>query len=199
MAMSVPALWMARNYVSVGDITASGDKITALGWTLKPWASRWQHPLFSWEGTGYFLKELMKTYWRGEFLWHGKPLAATFFDWFVVLASYSLILTFVAYFLIQRRSKKDVQWWCDFVAVSLVGSAFLFLAFLSLQFDFGSCFYPSRAHPYFVSGRIISGTMLPFALSLLPVLEGSPRALRNGLPQASRWRALWYSSACQTS
>lgn len=164
LAMSLPALWMARNYVSVGDITASRDKIAALGWTLKPWASRWHHPLFSWEGTGYFLKELMKTYWRGEFLWHGKPLAATFFDWFLLVTSYSLIVAFVVYFLIRRRSTKDVQWWCDFVAVSLVGSAFLFLALLSLQFDFGSCFYPSRAHPYFVSGRIISGTMLPFVI-----------------------------------
>ena len=164
LAMSLPALWMARNYVSVGDITGSRDKIAALGWTLKPWASRWAHPLFSPEGTGYFLKELMKTYWRGEFLWHGKPMATPFLDWFLVLASYSLMVAFVVYFLIQRRSTKDVQWWCDFVAVSLVGSAFLFLALLSLRFDFGTCFYPSRAHPYFVSGRIISGTMLPFVI-----------------------------------
>jgi hypothetical protein len=164
LAMSLPALWMARNYVFVGDITGSRDKIAALGWTLKPWASRWDHPLFSWQGTGYFLKELMKTYWRGEFLWHGKPLAATFLDWVLVLTSYSLMVAFVVYFLIQRRSTKDVQWWCDFVAVSLVGAAFLFLALLSLQFDFGTCFYPSRAHPYFVSGRIISGTVLPFLI-----------------------------------
>jgi hypothetical protein len=162
LAMSLPALWMARNYVWIGDITASRDKITALGWTLKPWASRWHHPLFSWDGAGYFLRELMKTYWRGEFLWHGKPLAAGFLDWFLVLASYSLMVAFVVYFLLQRRSTKDVQWWCDFIALSLVGSAFLFLALLSLQFDFGTCFYPSRAFPYFVSGRIISGTMLPF-------------------------------------
>lgn len=162
LAMSLPALWMARNYVSVGDITASPDKIAALGWTLKPWSSLWQHPLFSWGGAGYFLRELMKTYWRGEFLWHGQPLAAGFLDWFLVVTTYSLIVAFVAHFLIRRRSTKDVQWWCDFVAFSLVGAAFLFLAVLSLRFDFGSCFYPSRARPYFVSGRIISGTVLPF-------------------------------------
>lgn len=161
-AITLPALWMARNYFSVGDITASRDKIAALGWTLKPWAARWHHPLFSGEGTAYFLRELMKTYWRGEFLWHGKPLASSFLDWCSVLSTYGLIVAFVAYFLIERRSTKDLQWWCDFTALSLVGAGFLFLAVLSLQFDFGTCFYPSRAHPYFVSGRIISGTTLPF-------------------------------------
>lgn len=161
-AILLPALWMARNYLSLGDITASREKIAALGWTVKPWSSRWQHPLFSWRGAGYFLRELMKTYWRGEFLWHGKPLASPSFDWFVVLATYSLIVAFVVYFLIQRRSTRDIQWYCDLLAVGLLGSAFLFLAFLSLRFDFGSCFYPSRALPYFVSGRIISGTALPF-------------------------------------
>ena len=163
-AISLPALWMTRNYLSLGDITASREKIAELGWTLKPWASRWHHPLFSWDGAGYFLRELMKTYWRGEFLWHGKPIASTLLDWFFVLMTYSLIVAFVAYFLIQRKAAKDVQWWSDFIAVSLVAAAFLFLAVLSLQFDFGTCFYPSRAHPYFVSGRIISGTVLPFFL-----------------------------------
>lgn len=162
LAISPPAFWMARNYRSLGDITASRDKIAALGWTLKAWPARWQHPLFSREGAGYFLRELMKTYWRGEFLWHGKPLASNFLDWFLVLTTYSLMIAFVAHFLIRRRSTKDMQWWCDLAAVSLVGGGFLFLAALSLQFDFGNCFYPSRAHPYFVSGRIISGTALPF-------------------------------------
>jgi hypothetical protein len=170
-AITLPALWLARNYLYVGDITGSRDKIAALGWTLKPWADRWQHPLFSWQGTGYFFRELMKTYWRGEFLWHGKPLASSFLDWFFVLTTYGLIVAFVVYFLIQRRSSKDVQWWCDFVAVSLVAGAFLFLAVLSLPFDFGTCFYPSRAHPYFVSGRIISGTVLPFFIVFASAFE----------------------------
>src|SRR4029453_3658142 len=40
-----------------------------------------------------------------------------------------------------------------------------FLALLSIQFDFGSCINPSRAHPYFASGRLLSGALIPFALS----------------------------------
>jgi len=39
-----------------------------------------------------------------------------------------------------------------------------FLALLSIQFDFGNCINPSRAHPYFTSGRLLSGALIPFAL-----------------------------------
>ena len=43
-------------------------------------------------------------------------------------------------------------------------AALAFLALLSVQFDFGQCIYPSRAYPYFTSGRLISGALIPFAL-----------------------------------
>jgi hypothetical protein len=39
-----------------------------------------------------------------------------------------------------------------------------FMALLSIQFDFGNCINPSRAHPYFTSGRLLSGALIPFAL-----------------------------------
>lgn len=39
-----------------------------------------------------------------------------------------------------------------------------FLGLLSISFDFGNCFYPSREYPYFTSGRLISGAMIPFLL-----------------------------------
>jgi hypothetical protein len=39
-----------------------------------------------------------------------------------------------------------------------------FLAFLSVQFDFGSCINPSRDRPYFFQGRLMSGAMIPFVL-----------------------------------
>jgi hypothetical protein len=39
-----------------------------------------------------------------------------------------------------------------------------FMALLSIQFDFGNCINPSRRHPYFTSGRLLSGTLIPFAL-----------------------------------
>jgi hypothetical protein len=47
-----------------------------------------------------------------------------------------------------------------------------FLALLSLAFDFGSCPYPSREHPYFSSGRYLSGALIPFALLYVHGLDG---------------------------
>jgi len=46
--------------------------------------------------------------------------------------------------------------------IFLAGIAFL--ALLSIQFDFGSCINPSREHPYFTSGRLLSGALIPFAV-----------------------------------
>jgi hypothetical protein len=40
----------------------------------------------------------------------------------------------------------------------------VFLGFLSLIFDFHYCVYPSRQDPYFTSGRLILGALIPFLL-----------------------------------
>ena len=50
----------------------------------------------------------------------------------------------------------------------------VFLAVLSMRYDFGNCFYPSRENPYFVSGRLIAGTILPF---LFLYIDGLQRIL----------------------
>ncbi len=47
----------------------------------------------------------------------------------------------------------------------------LFLAVLSIIYDFGKCHYPSRELPYFVSGRLILGVLLPFLVIYLDGLE----------------------------
>jgi hypothetical protein len=50
----------------------------------------------------------------------------------------------------------------------------VFLAVMSMRYDFGNCVYPSREKPYFVSGRLIAGTILPF---LLLYIDGLNRIL----------------------
>ena len=37
-----------------------------------------------------------------------------------------------------------------------------YLAFISIAIDFGRCAYPSRESPFFVSGRLMLGCMIPF-------------------------------------
>jgi len=58
--------------------------------------------------------------------------------------------------LAQRRALR--------IALASFIAAVAFLAFLSLQFDFGNCINPSRARPYFFQGRLMLGALIPFAL-----------------------------------
>jgi hypothetical protein len=48
-------------------------------------------------------------------------------------------------------------------AAACVIATVVFLAFLSLQFDFGRCLNPSRERPYFCQGRLMLGALIPFA------------------------------------
>jgi hypothetical protein len=66
------------------------------------------------------------------------------------------------------------------LAFSSFAALVLFVALLSMAFDFGLCSYPSREHPYFTSGRLLSGAAVPFFLlysqALDCVLSRIPRA-----------------------
>jgi hypothetical protein len=57
-----------------------------------------------------------------------------------------------------------------------------FLALLSIQFDFGNCVNPSRGHPYFASGRLLSGALIPFALSYVYGIDWLFRRINPALP-----------------
>jgi hypothetical protein len=61
---------------------------------------------------------------------------------------------------VKGEVSEPVLWFC---VLSVVGST-MFLAWLSVAFDFGPCLYPSRAHPYLTSGRLMSGILIPFVL-----------------------------------
>jgi hypothetical protein len=55
------------------------------------------------------------------------------------------------------------------------------------MFDFGFCRYPSPAYPYFASGRLISGALIPF---LLLYVQGLDLALEPIKQPAARSLAL---------
>jgi hypothetical protein len=71
-------------------------------------------------------------------------------------------------------------------AIGVATSCFIasvgFLAFLSIQFDFGNCINPSRAHPYFTSGRLLSGALIPFALFYVYGIGWLFRRINPALP-----------------
>jgi tetratricopeptide (TPR) repeat protein len=161
------AAWFTRNEVVLGSLTGAGLKIRHLGWTLKPLAEWWLHPLFSWDGLFIFGKVLLSTFWRGEFVWFGEPLAVPSADLFYASSSV-LFLTLASLTLLRRPSAggdalpPPQRLALRFALLSFMAGV-AFLATMSLMFDFGpSSRYPSRTFPYLVSGRLLSALLIPF-------------------------------------
>ena len=147
-----------------GDFTGAASKARLLGWTAKSFSDWWSHPIFTASGSWVFLSELIASFWRGEFMWHAHTIGFAGMDLFYVLSSVGFVL--VAITSLLRKGAKNLSetqrralW---MAAVCFVAAA-VFLTFLSLQFDFGACINPSRERPYFFQGRLMAGTMIPFA------------------------------------
>ena len=156
--------WMVWNKVHFGDLTGSTPKIGLLGWSRKPTAAWWQHPIFTPGGLWVFWSSLMASFWRGELIWHGRFLKWRFVDWFFAISSLVLLLSAIkgvarqsAFSTFQRQAIASA------ILVWLAG--IFFLALLSIQFDFGESTGPTRVHPYFTAGRLLSGALIPFALT----------------------------------
>lgn len=158
------AAWMAWCKINFGDFTGSNLKIHFLGWTHKPFADWLRHPLFSASGGWYFLSHNLATFWQGEQMWHRQPLALPAVDSvYVVLTLGALAFTLAAWlrrpppYTASQQAAVGLGFLC-------VAAAFSFFALLSVKYDFQDCFYPSRAQPYFVSGRLMLGMLVPFLI-----------------------------------
>ena len=164
LCASVPiGSWIIWTKYQFGDLTGSAAKMTLLGWTKKPFSEWWQHPIFTLQGLWVFWSDLISSFWRGEARWHAQPLSCPVADRFYTISS--LVLLIAA--LLGLRSKAGLSTFQrQAIGVAVLGfiASVGFLALLSIQFDFGNCINPSRARPYFASGRLISGAMIPFAL-----------------------------------
>ena len=168
------AIWLVWCKVIFGDFTGSDAKIRFLGWTHKPFADWWPHPIFTLHGFWTFLSGNLATLWQGEILWHRKPLALHGVDSFYAILSAGLLaLALVA--LLQRPAVTTTpQWRALAFAFGCFAAIVAFFFWLSIIYDFQDCFYPSRAHPYFTSGRLLLGALIPF---LLLFVFGLDRAL----------------------
>lgn len=165
VSAAVPiALWFAWNVHTFGDLTATASKIDFLGWTRKPVSNWWPHPIFTLNGLKEFWPELMASFWRGEFIWHGKRLAFQTSDAFYWISS-TLAIAVALISLFPRVTQLSViQRESLCIAAASFAVLVLFVAVLSIAFDFGLCPYPSREHPYFTSGRLLSAAAVPFFL-----------------------------------
>jgi hypothetical protein len=155
--------WMLWTKSHFGDLTGSTGKIALLGWTRKPFGDWWHHPIFTPRGLWIFWSDLIARFLRGEISWHGLALRWRVADGFYAIST----LVFVAAAIVGLRKRTGLtafqrQAIGSAILIFIAGIAFLGL--LSMQFDFGDCINPSRANPYFTSGRLLTGALIPFAI-----------------------------------
>ena len=158
-------LWCRTNY---GDLTGSAIKIQKLGWTARPVAEWLQHPIFSPPGLWVFAGDNLSTFWQGEFWWLRRPLALPALDAFYQVLT--VVLLAFALAAIWRFPKKYYRAALVFAFVCLAAMS-AFFALLSVKYDFQDCFYPSRAHPFFTSGRLFLGILIPVLILLASGLD----------------------------
>ena len=181
LAAAVPiACWAIRNRILLGDWTGTASKLSDLGWTTKPLSQIFHHPIFSSHGFWYFVSTLSHNFWRGEIPWHGAP-RVSWIDWLYLFSTVVLAVTFL-WRIFHQEERPFAERFADRCSLAIACFSVFFLICLSLRYDFGTTYYPSRALPYFVSGRLIIGTLVPF---LLIYLRGLELLWKRALPRLS--------------
>jgi len=153
-----------RNYLVFGSFLQNNEFMKYLGWTPKPFGEMWDHPIFTLKGLSCFLAELTRTFWRGELVWHGKPLAYRWSDILYVFTTFLFLLASLYALFFREKEEKGKERFVLFMSFFVLLVSVLFLAFLSIRWDFNGCVYPSRELPFFISGRLISGVTIPFLI-----------------------------------
>ena len=181
LCAGVPMLaWLMWCKHAFGDFTGSAAKIEFLGWTQKPFGEWWQHPIFTPHGLWTFLSGLVATFWQGEILWHRQPLASPVVDTIYVMVSLGLVGVAVAALVSRSAGVTALQRQALWFGFGTLLAPMVFLGFLSIIYDFHDCFYPSSAHPYFTSGRLMLGALIPFLLLFVFGLDRALGRLRAG-------------------
>jgi hypothetical protein len=180
----LPAIWMLHNRAVLGDFTGSHAKVEYLGWTVKPLDEIFNHPLFSFGGLYYFLRGLWESFWTGEIVWHQASMRWPFAVRFYLVSSVVLTAVVAVQSVRQWKKNNDTQRFTLIQSFLLLLGSILFMAGISLLFDFHECFYPSREHPFFLSGRIISGALVPFVFIYVMGIEFVFAPVRKWLPAA---------------
>jgi hypothetical protein len=169
-------IWFGWNFSNTGDWSGSESKIQLMGWTHKSLIYCFSHPIFSLNGIKIFWSLLLTSFWRGELVWNRTQMGIPITDIFYWMSSLILILWSLISFRRGADSFQQRMIWFAFLSfISLV----LFLALLSLSFDFGTCVYPSQKYPYFVSGRLISAAIIPFLLLYVKGLNHAFSWIKN--------------------
>jgi hypothetical protein len=157
------AAWLIWNKLTLGNLTGSAAKLEFLGFSPKPFTTWFAHPLFSVAGIKDFWFELIASYWRGEITWYRKPIANYYVD--CVYSCGTLILLGAATFGLWKNRDGRQRFFLLFGLATFWASV-AFLALSSVAIDFGKMgtASPLFGFPGFVCGRLMCGTLIPFAI-----------------------------------
>jgi len=129
-----------------------------------PFGEWWHHPIFTPHGFWIFISGLMTTFWHGEFFWHGRLLASPAADVIYLVLSAGFFGAALPAVLRRRAVVPESQRQALRLGFWSFAAAVAFPGFLSVIYDFHDCVNPSREHPYFTSGRLVLGALVPFML-----------------------------------
>ena len=179
------AIWCQKHF---GSLTGSRPKVLALGWTLQPFNAWWHHPIFTPHGLWIFLSQLLACFWQGEMTHHHQPLNRPLVNLFYAVVTLFLLVVALAGLQPCGPAPSAPQRRALVFSFITCLAAVSFLGFLSVIYDFHDCIYPSREHPFFTSGRLMLGALIPFSLLFV---HGLDRVLGwFKLDDASKFRAL---------
>lgn len=164
-------IWMAWNLHHLGSLMGTEPKFRFMHWTHKPLSQWYPHPLFTLRGQKDFLSELLSCFWRGEFRWDRKELATPLTDAFYSISSATLIIANLPALLRRGSGLASRQRAVLWISLSCFAAAIALQSVSSIAFDFGDCEFPSRAHPLFTNGRLMSWALIPFFLLYARGLE----------------------------
>ena len=156
--------WLTWCKVFFGDFTGTAQKIHFLNWAAQPVAEWFHHPIFTAQGFWFFLKGNLASFWFGEQLWYRAPLVNADAELVMIVLSLGTLILMLAALLRQPPTYTAPQRTALWFGLASIVAAFAFFALLSVKYDFNDCFYPSRAHPFFISGRLMLGLLVPFLI-----------------------------------
>jgi hypothetical protein len=84
---------------------------------------------------------------------------------------------------VKLGHQRFIIWFALLSFLSLV----VFLAMLSISFDFGNCPYPSRDYPFLTSGRFLNATLIPFLLLFVVAIDHAGNCIKRTW---ARWALL---------
>jgi hypothetical protein len=145
------------------------------------------HPIFTLHGLAFFWQQTLALFWRGEIVWGHRPLASPGWDFVYGVSSLVFVVVAVAASWTWRRESRSAERSVLATSAALFFLSLAFLATISVVYDFGTCIYPSRAAPYVISGRLASGSLIPFAVLYVSGLDA---LLPRRVPAPLRWACL---------